>query len=100
MLAIRSGNRYSVVLGLLIQDSSGEDTFSGRESPCVIISYSNTGGVVGGPLPALAARPSRQPTGLMRTPHTPGGYQPHAKDLLIYFVSYTKVGVFISFTRL
>ena len=36
------------------------------------------------------------PTGLMRTPHTPGGYQPHAKDLLFYFVSYTKVGLLIS----
>ena len=28
MLAIYSGNRYSVVLGLVIQYSSGEDTFS------------------------------------------------------------------------
>ena len=50
MLAIRSGNRYSVVLSFLIQYSSGEDTFSGRESPPVIISYSNTGGGAGRPL--------------------------------------------------
>ena len=34
----------------------------------------------------------------MRTPHTPGGYQTHAKDLFFYFVSYTKVGVLISFS--
>ena len=39
----------------------------------------------------------RPPTGLMRTHHSPGGYQPHAKDLLFYLVSYTKVGLFISF---
>ena len=35
----------------------------------------------------------------MRTHHTPGGYHPHAKDLMFYFVSYTKVGLFISFSR-
>ena len=29
----------------------------------------------------------------MRTHHTPGGYHPHAKDLMFYFVSYTKVGL-------
>ena len=34
----------------------------------------------------------------MRTPHTPGGYQTHAKDLFFHFVSYTKVGVLISFS--
>ena len=32
MLPTYSGNRYSVVLGLVIQYSSGEDTFSGRVS--------------------------------------------------------------------
>ena len=32
MLALYSGNRYSVVLGLVIQYLSGEDTFSGRVS--------------------------------------------------------------------
>ena len=59
----------------------------------VIISYSNTGGVVVGGRLGRTTPPS---TGLMRTHHTPGGYQPHAKDLLIYLVSYTKVGLFIS----
>ena len=34
----------------------------------------------------------------MRTYHTPGGYQPHAKNSLFYFFSYTKVGLFISFS--
>ena len=38
MLAIRSGNHYIVVLGLDIQYLSREDTFSGQESPRVIIS--------------------------------------------------------------
>ena len=56
MLAIYSGNRYSVVLGLVIQYLSGEDTFSGRVSSRVIISYSNIGGVgVGGRLGRPAA---------------------------------------------
>ena len=27
------------------------------------------------------------PTGLMRTYHTHGGYHPHAKDLMFYFLS-------------
>ena len=44
MLAICSGNRYIVVLGCVIQYSLGENTFSGRQSPRVIISFSNTGG--------------------------------------------------------
>ena len=63
----------------------------------VDISHSNAGGAVGGRPPAVvsAAPPS---TGLMRTAYTPGGYHPHAKDLLFYFVSYMKVGLFISFT--
>ena len=41
-----SGNHYSVVLGLVIQYLSGEDTFSGRVCSRVIISHSNSGGVV------------------------------------------------------
>ena len=52
MLLTYSGNRYIVVLGRVIQYSSGEDTFSGRESPRVIISY--TGGGAGGLLLALS----------------------------------------------
>ena len=85
-----------ICAGLVIQYLSGEDTFSGRVLSLVIISYSNTGGVaVAGRLVRLGPPPP--PTGLMRTQHTPGGYQPHVKDLLIYLVSYTKVGVFISF---
>ena len=44
MLLTYSWNRYIVVLGLVIQYLSGEDTFPGRESPRVIISYSNAGG--------------------------------------------------------
>ena len=39
------------------------------------------------------------PTGLMRTHHTPGGYQPHAKDLFFYFVSYTTGRSFDLFQR-
>ena len=99
MLAIYSGNRYSVVLGLVIQYLSGEGTFPGWVYPHVIISYSNTGGVVvGGRLgrPAAVVLAAPPHTGLMRTHHTHGGYQPHAKDLLIYLVPYTKVDVFIS----
>ena len=92
MLQTYSGS-YSVVLGNFIQYLSGEGTFHGRESPRVDILNSNAGGrwavLVG-------ARPP--PTGLMRTPHTPGGYQPHAKGLFFYFVSYKKVGLFISFS--
>ena len=48
MLAICSGNRLSLVLGLVIQYLSGEGTFSGRRSPRVIILNSNSGGVVVG----------------------------------------------------
>ena len=44
MLAIYSGNRYSVVLDRDIQYWSGEGTFSGRRSPRVIILNSNSGG--------------------------------------------------------
>ena len=47
MLAICSGSRYIVVLGLVIQYLSGEGTFPGRQSPRVIISYSNAGAVCG-----------------------------------------------------
>ena len=83
---------YSVVLGRDIQYSSGESTFPGRVSSRVIILNSNAGGQLGVQLPAPL------PTGLMRTPHTPGGYHPHAKDSLFYFLSYTKVGLFISFS--
>ena len=94
MLAIYSGNRFNVVLGLVIQYLSGESTFPGRVSSRVIISYSNIGGVVvGGRLGRTTGRP---PTGLMRTHHTPGEYQSHAKDSFFYFGSYTKVGLFIS----
>ena len=39
-----AGNRNIGVLGLVIQYSMGKDTFSGRQSTRVIISYSNTGG--------------------------------------------------------
>ena len=49
-LQTSSGNSYIVVLGLVIQYSLGEGTFSGRPSPRVIISYSNTGGAVVGRL--------------------------------------------------
>ena len=35
------------------------------------------------------------PTGLIRTHHTPAGYQPHAKDIFFYFLSYNRV-VFLS----
>ena len=48
MLAICPGNRFSLVLGLVIQYLSGEGTFSGRQSPRVIILNSNSGGVVVG----------------------------------------------------
>ena len=48
MLPTYSGNRYSVVLGRDIQYLSGEGTFSGRQSPRVIILNSNSGGVVVG----------------------------------------------------
>ena len=44
MLAICSGNPYIVVLGRDIQYLSGEDTFSGRESPLVDILNLNAGG--------------------------------------------------------
>ena len=47
MLAICSGNRYTVVLGLAIQYLSGKGTFPGRVSPGAIISYSNVGGRCG-----------------------------------------------------
>ena len=57
MLTICSGNRFSVVLGLVIQYSWGEGTFSGRPSSRVTISYSNTGGQLG----QASARPSRPP---------------------------------------
>ena len=66
----------------------------------VIILNSNSGGVVvGGRLgrPATVVSAAPRPTGLMRTHHTPGEYQSHAKDLLFYLVSYTKVGLLISF---
>ena len=46
MLAICSRNRFSLVLGLVIQYLSGEGTFSGRQSSRVIILNSNIGGVV------------------------------------------------------
>ena len=46
MLPTYSWNRFTVDLGLVIQYSSGEGTFSGRPSSHVIISYSNTAGVV------------------------------------------------------
>ena len=39
-------NSYIVVLGRVIQYSSGEGTFSGRVSSHVTISYSNTAGAV------------------------------------------------------
>ena len=57
-------NSYSVVLGRVIQYSSGEGTFPGRVSPLVIISYSNTGGavVVGGRLSRPAAHRSHANT--------------------------------------
>ena len=48
MLAICSRNRFSLVLGLVIQYLSGEGTFSGWQSPRVIILNSNSGGVVVG----------------------------------------------------
>ena len=48
MLAICSWNRYSVVLDSDSQYLSGEGTFPGRVSPRVIISHSNSGGVVVG----------------------------------------------------
>ena len=79
-----------MVLDRDIQYWSGEGTFSGRRSPRAIILNSNSGGVVvGGRLGS---------TGLMLTAHTPGGYHPNAKDLMFYFISYTKVGLFISFS--
>ena len=99
MLAICLGNRFSVVLGLVIQYLSGGGHIF--RPGFFTISYSNAGGVfVGGRLgrPAVVVSAAPPPTGLMRTYHTPGGYQPHAKDLLSYFVSFTKVGVFISFS--
>ena len=49
-LQTSSGNSYIVVLGLVIQYSLGEGTFSGWPSPRVIVSYSNTGGGVVGRL--------------------------------------------------
>ena len=51
MLLTHSGNRNSVVLGFVIQYSSGEDTFSRQESPLVIILNSNTGSWVAAPPP-------------------------------------------------
>ena len=57
MLDICSGNRLSLVLGLVIQYLSGEDTFSGRVSSRVIISHSNIGGQLG----RAPARPSCSP---------------------------------------
>ena len=48
MLAICSGNRFSLVLGLVIQYLSGKETFSGRVRSRVIILNSNIGGVVVG----------------------------------------------------
>ena len=70
-----SGNRFSVVLGLVIQYLLGEGTFSGRESTRVDIFNSNAGRALGGRLgrPPAAHR--------SRTPHTPGGYQSHAKGV-------------------
>ena len=66
-----------MVLGLdIYQYLSGEDTFSGF------------------------CPPTRPPTPLMQTPHTPGGYQIHAKDLLFYFVLYMKEALLISFSAL
>ena len=97
MLLTFSGNHYSVVLGLVIQYLLGEDTFSGRVSPRVIILNSNAGGQLGRAPARPSCPPQPPPTGLMRTHHTPGGYQPHAKDSFFYFLSYTKVGLFISF---
>ena len=56
-------NSYIVVLGLDIQYSSGEGTFPGRVSSRLIISYSNTGGVVvGGRLGRPAAHRSHANT--------------------------------------
>ena len=91
-----SGNRYSVVLGLDTQYLSDEDTFSGLESPHVIILNSNAGRAVGSrhgwPVPPL--------TCLMQTICIHGGYHPHPKDLFFYFVSYKKVGLLTSFSGL
>ena len=95
MLAICSGNRYSVVLGLVIQYLSGEDTFSGRVPSRDHFTFKYWQGRHASWAVVSAVPPS---TGLMRTYHTPGGYQPHAKDLMFYFDSYTKVGLFISFS--
>ena len=100
MLAICSGNGYILVLGRVIQYSSGQGIFSSRVSPRMTISHSNIGGVVvGGRLGRSAAVVSAAPppTSLMRTHHTHGEYQSHAKDLLFYLISYTKVGLLISF---
>ena len=90
------GNSYSVVLGRVIQYSSGEGTFSARVSSRVTISYSNTAGAV---VSAALPRSSR-PTCLMRTRRTPGEYQSHAKDSFFYFFSYTKVGLLITSSAL
>ena len=101
MLLTFSGNRYSVVLGRVIQYSSGGGTFSGRVSSRVTISYSNTAGavVVGGrrgrsswAVVSAALPRSSRPTCLMRTSH--------AKDSFFYFFSYTKVGLLITSSAL
>ena len=94
MLATCSGNRLSLVLGLVIQYLSGEDTFSGRVPSRDHFTFIQ---ILAGSSWAVVS-PGRPPTGLMQTYHTPGGYHPHAKDLLFYFLSYTKVGLFISFS--
>ena len=48
VLLTYSGNRLSLVLGLVIQYLSGAVTFTGQSSSLVIISYSNTCGIVVG----------------------------------------------------
>ena len=60
MLLTYTGNRYVVVLGLVIQYLSCEGTFPGQVSPSVIISYSNTDGVVIGRR-GRSSRPPRHP---------------------------------------
>ena len=90
MLAICLGNRFSVVLGLVIQYLSGGGHIF--RPGFFTISYSNAGGVfVGGRLGRPAVVSCEHTTLLEDT-------KPHAKDLLSYFVSFTKVGVFISFS--
>ena len=90
-----SGNHYSVVLGLVIQYLSGEDTFPGRLCSRVIILNSNAGGQLG----RASARPSCPP----RCPQVSCEHTILLEDTTLtpriyYFISYTKVGLFISFS--